>query len=46
MLDGEKWQCANLSCKMLGPLIPCVDIEKASIKTGEVSIYTVCECHG
>jgi hypothetical protein len=44
----EKWQCANPSCEVLGPLTPCVDIEKALVKIGEVANYwehyTVAPC--
>jgi hypothetical protein len=35
----DKWQYANPSCRVLGPLASCVDIENALLKIGEVATY-------
>jgi hypothetical protein len=37
----DKWQCANPSCEVLGPLIPCVDTEQALVTISEGATYQV-----
>jgi len=39
ILGVEEGQCVNLSCEVIDPLIPCVDIKKAQVKTDDIPTH-------